>query len=149
MNRFLPHCPLRQEDHYWLDTCSGSTSLHYYAAVDTGLTKRNLSCICLSGRAESGAAMLQGAEVERFSSKLVVAHQPPSTLHPPPPPLVCWPQVHSFLCPRTSKTPLQSERWSIVSFTQTRASFIWNSSLLFSVLLISCHSQIFRFFFLQ
>lgn len=58
MNTFFPHCPLRQEDHYWLDTRAGSTSLHYYAAVDTGLTKRNLSSICLSGGAESGTAML-------------------------------------------------------------------------------------------
>lgn len=58
VNAFFPHCPLRQEDHYWLDTCSGSGSLHYYAAVDTGLTKRNLSSICLSGRAESGTAAL-------------------------------------------------------------------------------------------
>lgn len=52
---------LRQEDHYWLDTRSGSTSPHYYAAVDTGLTKRNLSSICLSGRAESGTATLAAA----------------------------------------------------------------------------------------
>lgn len=58
MNTFFPHCPLRQEDHYWLDTCSGSNSLHYDAAVDTGLTKRNLSSIYLSGRAESGTIML-------------------------------------------------------------------------------------------
>lgn len=61
MNTFFPHCPLRQEDHYWLDTCAGSTSLHYYAAVDTGLTKRNLSSICLSGRAESGTGTLATA----------------------------------------------------------------------------------------
>lgn len=61
MNTFFPHCPLRQEDHYWLDTCAGSTGLHYYAAVDTGLTKRNLSSICLSGRAESGTALLAAA----------------------------------------------------------------------------------------
>lgn len=61
MNTFFPHCPLRQEDHYWPDTGAGSTSLHYYAAVDTVLTKRNLSSICLSVRAESGTAMVTAA----------------------------------------------------------------------------------------
>lgn len=61
MNTFFPHCPLRQEDHYWPDTGAGSASLHYYAAVDTVLTKRNLSSICLSVRAESGTAMVTAA----------------------------------------------------------------------------------------
>ncbi|CAB1416675.1 unnamed protein product [Pleuronectes platessa] len=45
----------RQEDYYWLDTSAGSTGLHYYAAGDAGLTKRKLSSVSLSGRAESGS----------------------------------------------------------------------------------------------
>lgn len=119
MNSSGAHCPLRQEDHYWLDTCAGSTSLHYYAAVDTGLTKRNLSSICLSGGAESGtagvAASGRGGERERRSSKLADAHNP---LLPPPPHL--HPQVHSPFLPRTSKRRDRSEGdrsagWHIVS----------------------------------
>lgn len=96
MNTFFPHCPLRQEHHYWLDTRSGSTSLHYYAPVDTGLTKRNLSSICLSGRAESGTAVLAGNSNSRqrwidtqVSWRLLTTLQPPLHQNHQPPHYRC------------------------------------------------------------
>lgn len=134
MNTFFPHCPLRQEDHYWLDTCSGSTRLHYYAAVDTGLTKRNLSSICLSGRAEPGTAMLAAAVLRWTDTQvswrpLTTPQPPPQTNHPPPPPLLSHHHplmlptgAQLFFQPSTSKRRQQSERLKC----RVAHSFIFN-----------------------
>lgn len=144
MNTFFPHCPLRQEDHYWLDTCAGSTGLHYYAAVDTGLTKRNLSSICLSVRAESGTAMQ--AKVGRHSSKLAAAHNP---LHPPRtvPSLPPSPSHAQHRCTAFSTSHIKETAAEWETRVQGGTNFIFNSILHSKgdVLFILFISSTFRF----
>lgn len=122
----------RQEDHYRLDRLAGSTGQHYYAAVNTGLTKRNLSRICLSLTAESGSSRLRWVVAQHTRTHTHTLHPPttPTALMP-----VLSPDVQSFfffslsLCLSHQRHTAGATRF-VFLFQKTLSFFVYSENFI-------------------